>query len=369
MSGMDRTEMVGAELTDRERRVLDAVVRIYVDTAEPAGSRTVSKSFNLGISAATVRNTMSDLDIDALTGHHLWAERYDRELQDTFALQDDITLNVVTALEVELTEGERAHIQRGNTHNLEAYQLARRGLRLFLRFTKKDNAEAQRLFQKAVELDPNYALGLNRLGLTYQVSAKWGWGEEPAQEQERAEKLAHKALAIDPSSPSPYHLLAILSMHGRRYDEAIAYMEESVALAPNDSVTVAILGWTLVHAGRPEEGLPLIQRAIRLSPYTTPNVLRHEGLAYYSMERYEEAIAAFERARARGPKSPLPHVFLALTYADMGQMEEARAAAQEVLEVNPSFSAKAFVNAVMAFKDRAKPKRALATLLQLGLPE
>jgi adenylate cyclase len=257
----------------------------------------------------------------------------------------------------------------GGTKNLEAYQLARRGQRLFRRFTKEGNAEARRLLQKAVEVDPNYAFGWYFIGNTHQVSMKYGWGEGPAQEEARAVELAHKALAIDPSGAGPYNLLANISLNKRLYDEAIAFGEKAVTLAPNSSALVSLLGRTLVYAGRPEEGLPLIQRAIRLSPYTTPNVLRHEGLAYYSMERYEEAIAAFERARARGPKSPLPHVWLALTYADMGRMEEARAAAQEVLEVNPSFSAKAFVNAVMAFKDRAKPKRALATLLQLGLPE
>ena len=107
---------------------------------------------------------------------------------------------------------------------------------------------------------------------------------------------------------------------------------------------------------------------IRLSPYTPSNILRFEGLAYYSMERYEEAIAAFEHARARDPKSPQPLIWLALTYADMGRMDDARAAAQDVLELNRKFSAKGWVNA-LDYKDRAKSERALATLRQLGLPE
>ncbi len=207
------------------------------------------------------------------------------------------------------------------------------------------------------------------LGLTHQISAKFKWSEDPAQDGARAVELAHKALAIDPSSARPYNLLANISLHGRRYDEAIGYGEKAVALAPNDPIFAALLGRTLVYAGRPEEALPLIQRGIRLSPFTPALILRVEGQAYHAMGRYEEAIAAFERARARNPKSPVPLVWLAMTYADMGRMEEARAAAQEVLKLKRKFSAKGFVKATMNYKDRDKSKRALATLRQLGLTE
>jgi len=131
---------------------------------------------------------------------------------------------------------------------------------------------------------------------------------------------------------------------------------------------MALSGRTLVYAGRPEEALGPIKRAIRLSPFTPPNILRYEGIAYHSLGRYEEAIAAFERARKRNPKASQPFVWLALTYADMGQMEQARAMAREVLKVDPSFSVKSFVGR-MDFKDRAKPQHALATLRQLGLTE
>jgi len=110
--------------------------------------------------------------IDALTGHHLWAERYERELKDAFSLQDDITLNVVTELAVKLTEGAGARIQRGNTNNPEAYQLVRRGIDHFFRFTKEDNAEARRMFQKAVEVDTNYAVGWYYVGLYEALAVK-----------------------------------------------------------------------------------------------------------------------------------------------------------------------------------------------------
>jgi adenylate cyclase len=123
-----------------------------------------------------------------------------------------------------------------------------------------------------------------------------------------------------------------------------------------------------VYVGRPKEALQQIQRAIRLAPYPPGMYLRFEGLAYHSLQRYDEAIAAFKRATARNPKSPLPLVWLAITHADMGQMDEARAAAQEVLNVDPSFSAKGYAN-LLDYKDRTIPQHVLATLIQLGLPE
>ena len=138
--------------------------------------------------------------------------------------------------------------------------------------------------------------------------------------------------------------MAQISLRNRRYDEAIAFIEKAVALSPNSHIYLAILGRNLVLVGRPEEGLPLIQQGIRRNPFTQPLLLKWEGEAYYALGRYEDALAAFERARARGPKSPNPLVRLALTYADMGRMEEARAAAQEVLKLNPKFSAKGWVN-------------------------
>jgi len=307
--------------------------------------------------------------IDAIKGHHIWTDRYEREVKDTFALQDEITFNILTALEVKLTDGERARGLRGNTKNLEAYQLVRRGMGIYFRFTKEGNPEARKLFEEAVELDPNYAFGWNILGWTHQMSSARGWSEEPAQAKARALELANKALALDPSGGAPYLLLAKISRDGGRYDEAIDFAEKAVALLPNNPIAVTVLATTLTFAGRPEEAPPLIQNVKRFSPITPSSLLRSEGWAYHSLGRYEEAIAAFESARVRNPKGVASLAWLAMTYADAGRMEEAHAAAQEVLKLSPGFSAKGFVNSGMAFKDRTKPERALATLLQLGLPE
>jgi len=305
--------------------------------------------------------------VDALKGHQIWTERYDREVKDTFALQDDIALNVLTELEVNLTEGDRARAISAGTKNLEAYQLLRRGLRIYKRFTKEGNPEAQKLFEEVVELDPNYAFGWNMLGWTHFSSAGRGYAEDPAKEIARALELAHKALALDPSFGPPYLLLAKISQSGGRYDEAIGFAEKAVALLPNIPVAVAGLANALVAAGRPEEALPPIRSVKRFSPVTPAYLLFVEGQAYHALGRYEEAITAFERARASNPKALLAVAFLAMTYADAGRVEEARVVAQDVLKLSPGFSAKRFTKALL--KDRTKSERALATLLELGLPE
>ncbi len=313
---------------------------------------------------------------DAHSGLNFWEKSYDREVKDASALQDEITLNVVTALEVELVEGAGARIVRGNTNNPEAYSLVRRGLSLFQGDTKEENAEARRLFEEAVELDPNYSIGWHLLGYTHNASSTRGWREDRTQERARAIELARKAMAIDPSASGPYILLSTISRLRGQYTEAIGLGEKAVALAPTDAMAVALLGQTLVSVGihlQPElsvdVALPLMQRAIRLSPYTPPPILFYEGLGYHSLGQYKEAMAAFERTRSILISGGMFHIaLLAITSSDLGRTEEARVAVQTVLNVDPNFSAKRFVNA-MDYKDRAKSEHALATLRQLGLPE
>lgn len=307
--------------------------------------------------------------IDALKGHQVWTDRYDRKLQDTFALQDDITLKVLNELELKLTKGEGARALGGGTKSLEAYQLVQRGQIIFRRLKKESNAEARKLFQKAVELDPNYAIGWYFIGLTHMAAANRRWADDSAEAKTRALESAQKALSLDPSGGAPYNILANISSQERKFDEAIAYGEHAVSLEPGNALAVAFLSRTLIFAGRAEEALPLIQRAKRFNPFTPSVLLRWEGVAYHTLKRHDEAITALKGARERNPKGVLPVAWLALTYADMGRIEEARTTAQDVLNLSPGFSSKGFVKAALAFKDRTRPDRALATLLELGLPE
>ncbi len=306
--------------------------------------------------------------VDGLTGRHLWAERYDRQISDIFALQDDITNQVVTALEVKLTEGEAARISRRQTDNNDAYELFRKGLEIFRRFTKTDNDQARRLFKQAVEIDPGFADAWCFLGYTYHVDWYFGWSENAAQSLERATELAQKAITLDDSSPYPYILLEIISLFGREYDKAIAYGEKAVALEPNHADATVELARTLEYAGRPEEAIELTKKAMRLSPYYPDWYLAVLAVAYRLAGNYDEAIAAFEKRRERNPNSTLPHLGLAVLYSEVGRDEEARAAAAEVLKRNPRISLKQVTNR-LPYKDPAEVDRIIAALRKAGLPD
>jgi len=306
--------------------------------------------------------------IDAIKGTHLWSERYDREFNDIFALEDDIALNVVSAMEVKLTEGEAARIRRRQTNNPEAYQVFLRGEEVFWRQTKAENVEARRLFEKVVSLDPNFAAGWTSLGWTYLLPVRLGWSADPARNYARAENLGRKALSIDNSNAGAHHLLSQIFLNQRWYEPAIASAENAVALQPSHALHNLFLGLNLVYVGRAKEGLELAKRAKRLSPLPSALILRILGFAYYSTGDHGEAITMLERSRARIPGSPFTLFWLAMAYSGAGREKEAQAAVVELLRQHPMFSVKRVANAIF-FKDPTEQKRALDALRKAGLPE
>ena len=308
---------------------------------------------------------------DALTGHHLWAENYDREIGDIFALQDDITEHVTVALQVKLTEGEQARIRRRHTDNPEAYEYFLRGLEVFRTFTKEANDRARKLFEKAAELDPNYAHVWQTIGRTHYRDARFGWSDTPAQSLALAEELAQKTLAVDDSDAAAYALLSLVYMTRRQHDEAVAYAEKALALAPNFADVQAMLALPFLYSGKPEEAIELVKNAMRLSPYYPSWYLPVLGHAYRLTGQYEEAIALLESWRARAnPRSALPYLFLAFTYEEVGQGEEAQVAVAELLKRNPKASIKGYAKSkLFAYKDPAEIERVLDSLRKAGLPE
>jgi adenylate cyclase len=306
--------------------------------------------------------------VDGLTGRHLWAEQYDREIGDIFALQDDITNQVVTALEVKLTEGEAAHISRRQTDSTEAYELYRRALEHYRRATKTDNDQARRLFEKAIALDAGFSDAWCFLGYTHQDDWYFGWSENAPQSLERATELAHKAIALNDSSPCPYMLLETIHLWRRDHEKAIAYGEKAVALEPSHADATLQLARTLTYAGRPEETIELTKKAMRLSPYYPDMYLGVLGTAYRLMGDYDEAIAAYDKRRERNPHSTMPYLGLALVYSEVGRDEEARAAASEVLKRNPKISLSQVRNR-LPYKDPAEAERILTALRKAGLPD
>jgi TolB-like protein/class 3 adenylate cyclase/cytochrome c-type biogenesis protein CcmH/NrfG len=309
--------------------------------------------------------------IDALTGHHLWAEQYERQFGDIFVLQDDITEQVTLALQVKLTEGEQARIRRGHMDNPEAYEYFLRGRETYMSFTKENNDQARKLWEKAAELDPNNSWLQQQIGWTYYRAARFGWTDTPAQALARAEELARKTLAVDDSNAEAYCLLSVVYMSRRQHDKAVEYGERALALAPNFTDITATIAIPFMYSGRPEEAIELVKNAMRLSPYYPAWYLPVLGFAYRFTGQYEEAIALLETWRARAnPRSALPYLFLAITYEEAGRGEEAQIAVAEILKRKPKASITGYLKAkTFPYKDPADIDKVVDSLRKAGLPE
>ncbi len=305
--------------------------------------------------------------IDAISGHHLWAERYDRQVADYFTVQDEIARNVVTALEVKLTAGEIARFWRRQTDNLEAYENFLRGTAARESGGKAGNAEGRRLYEKAVALDPNFASAWIHLSITHQLDARIGWSGDRARSISLAAGAVQKALAIGGAGPSTYLQLSNIAIVKRQYDQAILHCEKALSLDPPAGV-LAHCGriWTFVD--RPQEGLELITEAMRRNPYFPGIYFFILGEAHRLLGNYDAAVAGFEAFREASPKSLLPLITLAYTYAEAGRMQEARTAANEILERVPKITTKGIAKG-LRYKDPAEIESILANLRKAGLPE
>jgi len=304
--------------------------------------------------------------VDTATGGHLWSERYDRDLKDIFALQDEITMKILTAVRVKLTEGEQARLYAKGAVNLDSFMKVLQGVPYFYRFNKEGNIQARQMFEEAIALEPKNAGAYTLLGWTYLMEVWSGLSESPGRSMARAAELAQKALALDDTLDLPHSLLGNIYLMSRQYEKAIAEEERAIALNPNGADAHAHLGMTLNYVGRPEEAIALLKKAIRLNPIPPNWYLFSLGDAYRLTEQYEVAIAVYKRVLHRNPDDIRAHTGLTATYSLLGREEEARAAAAEVLRINPKFSlehvAKAF-----PFKNKADTDRVIDALRKAGL--
>jgi len=310
--------------------------------------------------------------IDAIKGHHLWAERYDRDLKDIFAIQDEITLKICNALQMELTSGEQARLWHKGTKNLEAWGCIVKGNAFFVRFAKGDNAKARDLYERAVKIDPKDPFAWTMLAWTHWFDATSGYSESRAKSFKRAIELAKKALSMDDTLSDVYALLGGISLFQRQHEKAIAAGEKSIALGPNSATSHVLFGYTMAYAGRFEEAIALIKKGMRITPHYPAFYLNHLGRPYFQTGRYEEALTIYKQLLARSRKgeyNPLPaHLNLAGTYIMLGREEEARAHAAEVLRINPNLSLE-WVRKASFYKDPAHLERVLSALHKAGLPE
>jgi len=285
---------------------------------------------------------------EAATGVHVWSETYDSEGKDIFAVQDDIASRVVGAAAVKLTRFERERVLTKPTENLAAYEYVLRG-REFLSHPSRDkNDEAADLFQRAIDLDPNYAAAYAALGGSHFEAVVSGWTEFREDELDQAETLAQKALALDPSTTSAYRLLAIINMYKRRYDLALGQIDRALEINPSEAEIYSQRGIILVWAGRAAEALPWLEGALR---FDRAHALTSQNLcfAYFFLGRYADAVESCDRALSRTPSRGIQlqaHPFLAATYAEMGRNQEAEGERMIVLHLAPFFNSQIFAGQI-----------------------
>jgi TolB-like protein len=313
--------------------------------------------------------------VEAATGSQLWAERYDRELKDIFAVQDEITRKVVNELAVKIAWGETWRLESRGTDNYEAFDYYVQMDKYLLRFEKEANIRARELLFKAIELDPKYARAIAMVGSTHLVDAMFGWVENPAQSLKLSEEWAHRALAIDDNVAYAHNVLGRVYILRRQFEKGIAAAKRAVECEPTNALVIGGLALNLNYAGKPEEALVQAKKAIRLNPYGPYTSLYRDALGFvnYVTRKYEAAITEFKKCldhQQHGFVARSCWHYLIASYMELGQKEEARAEAKKFFEKHPNFSITAEVNGIKKrYKDLSFLDRHIELLRKAGLPE
>ena len=306
--------------------------------------------------------------IDAATGGHLWSERYDRNLKDIFALQDEITMKILTAVRVELTDGEQVRLHAKGTKNLDSYMKVLQGMPHFYRLNWEGNIQARQMFEEAITLDPKNSGAYSCLGWTYLMEVWFGLSDSPGNSMKRAADLAQRALVLNDTLDFPHSLLANIYLMKRQYEKAITEAERAVALNPNGADAHAHLGMTLNFAGRREEAILLLKKAIRFNPIPPTWYLSALGEAYLVAGQHEEALPLYKRVLQSNPDDFRTLYGLAATYSLLGRKEQARNAATKVIKIDPKFSIENLVR-TLPFKNRIDRELLIDALREAGLPK
>jgi adenylate cyclase len=302
--------------------------------------------------------------IDVTTGHHLWAERYDRDLKDLFSVQEEIVQMIVTTLAIKIDAAERSRAMRKDTDSLEAYDYLLRGWEYYNQRTRSANVKAKEMFKKAIELDPSYADAYIALAKSYTNDLAYGWTEFPERTGQKALDLINKALTLDESNPGAHAMLGAAYVYLGEFDLAFSELQQAIELNPNDASSYGTLGWVMLFSDQIDAAIDALKTALRFDPNSSPSTFYLLGIGYYLKEQYGDAIKTLKKGESRKPDFVEFHVALAATYAQAGQLEDARREATLVLELNPFFEVDSYGT---AFRNPASRDKILHGLRNAGL--
>jgi adenylate cyclase len=303
--------------------------------------------------------------IDAETDRHIWAERYDRELEDIFAIQDEVTSSIVATLPGRVAAAAQDRVRRNPTKDMAAYECVLAGKVLHHRSTPADNVEALRMLDRAIALDPKFAHAHAWKACTLGQSWVHGWSEDREATFRQVAQELETALALDDNDSDVHRILAAVNLARHDHDKAMYHQERALSLNPNNDLIVVQQGEILTWLGRPEEGIEWITKAMRLNPYHPERFWSHLGRAYYVARRYPEAVEALKRI---GKPDHTHFALLAAACAQMGDQEATAAHAREVLAREPKFSIEAYIK-TLHYKHDSDRAHHREGLVKAGLPQ
>jgi adenylate cyclase len=334
----------------------------------------IGKELNVSYALkGTIRRLRNDFRVNVQlvnteTGYNAWASRYDRNVNDLFAIQDDMTRNIVRVLAIKMSGAEQSRLEKKPTDSLKAYDYFQEGLRHYRAITKETNVLARQAYRKAIELDPNYGRAYGAIAVTLVVDYRWGWTDTPQEHLDRALELAKKAVELDHDSPQTYWALGFVHLARKEYEEALASAEKSIEVAPNYADGYGLLGIISSNMGEAHKAIEYTRRGMRLNPYYTWEYLFTLGQSYYTLEEYDKAIKVLENAQSRNPNAPNVKLFLAACYVRVGRQDDAEWVIEQLEVISPATTLSG-IDKTLTFSSTATKKLVLADLKQAGLPD
>lgn len=306
--------------------------------------------------------------VDAVNGHHLWAERYDRDFTEIFALQDEITGQIVRALSIKLSENDERDISQGNTDNIEAYDLFLQGQIFANSFTEEGGIQAIERYQQAISIDPGFARAYGALAVVLTRQITRGFVKSNAETIELALEAAHKAVSIAPESPQVLWAMGFVYMYNKEFDKAIEVLEKSISIAPSYADGYGLLALINNNLGHANIAIDYIDKAMSLNPFFSWQYLNTLGRAYYALGEYEKAILYLQQALERNPAVTHPRLYLAASYVQLGQLDDAEWVITELELRNPEYTISNLQRS-LPIDDKNLLARLLADLITAGMAE
>lgn len=306
--------------------------------------------------------------VDAKSNLNIWAERYDRKIKDVFAIQSDLTQQLVNALTVKLTSHEKQNLVKKSTFNLKAYDHFLAGQRISKQRTKDANEQARIEFRQAIELDPSFGRVYGALAFSMTVDYRRGWTDTPIETLDRALALAEQATLLDINTPQTYWVLGYVYMIRRQLNAAEQAVKKAITIAPNYADGYGLLALINNQHGNAEEALKLIKKGMLLNPYYTWDYPYNMGRAYYSLGRYDEAITVLEQAQERNESAMPPKLFLTASYIKAGRIDDAQWLVEQIQVLTPSTTVEHIEKTIPIDNPELK-KVFLDNLRQAGLSE